>query len=144
MKAWEKRQQFADRLSKLVGIFLLLLVLMVLAIHTTALSVLPFPKSLNFQGSHDDFVVCFEKHAKLAVTDGVTSYRRDIMKPENRIRLGQVRGFLGPSVSRVLFVDTKEEGYQIVDGYYESSHGKSRPVRKYDWLIVWLCGTGIL
>jgi len=144
MKARERRQKFADRLSKLVGIFLILLVLLVLALQTTVLSAVPFPKSLSFQGSHEDFVVCFEEHAKLAVTDGVTSYRRDVTQPENRIRLIQVKGFLGPSASRVIFIDTNEEGYRIVDGFFEAPHGKSRPVRKYDWLIGWLCGTGNL
>ena len=141
MEPWERRHQFADRLSKSIGVFLILLILFVLALQTTIFSVIPFPKALEFQGDHEEFIVCFEKHAKLATSNRVTRYRRDVKKPENRIRLVRVRGFLGPSAFRSMFVDLKEGGFRILDGYYENRHEKSRPIRKYDMLIGWLCGT---
>lgn len=140
----DKRLKFADRLSKGIGIFLILLLLFAASLQTTVLSIIPFPQSLNFNGDYEGFISCFEEHAKLAKTDGVTSYRRDITKPENRIRLGQVRGFLGPLQSRVMYVDLQDGGFKIVDGHYEKMREKSRPLRKYDWVIIWLCGTGNL
>ncbi|MBM1557969.1 hypothetical protein JQV19_13250 [Sulfitobacter mediterraneus] len=142
MEAWQKRQQSAERISKWIGIFIASAFIFLCALQTTVLSVVPFPKALQFKGSYEEFVVCFEASAKLSSQDGITSYRRDIKKPESRIRMAQVRGFLGPSTSRVLYVDHLQEGYRVTDGYYEDAHAKSRPVRKYDWIIVWLCGTG--
>ncbi|WP_166418880.1 hypothetical protein [Cochlodiniinecator piscidefendens] len=139
-----KRQRFADRLSKSIGVILVLLVLLYLALQTTILSVIPFPKALTFQGDHEEFIECFEQHATLADVDGVTSYRRDVTRPENRIRLAQVQGFLRASASRAMFIDLGEDHFQIVDGYYENRHERSRPIRKYDMMIGWLCGTGNL
>lgn len=99
---------------------------------------------MKFRGSHEEFIACFESHAKLSQTDGVTSYRRDVTKPENRIRLAQVKGLLGPSEARVMYIDIRQDGYRAVDKYYENANDKSRPIRKYDWVIAWLCGTGNL
>lgn len=43
-----------------------------------------------------------------------------------------------------MYIDILKEGYQAVDGYYEKAHARSRPIRKYDWIVAWLCGTGNL
>lgn len=144
MLSYEKRLRFADRLSRAIGIILILTMLFVVSLQTTLLSIVPFPQSLHFESDYENFISCFEEHAKLAKTDGVTSYHKDITKPENRNRLAQVRGFLGPTESRVIYVDFDEEGFRIVDGFYEKRNAKSKPVRKYDWFIIWFCGSGNL
>ena len=144
MEPWQRRQRFADRLSKGIGVLVVSALIFLGALQTTVLSVVPFPKTLEFEGDHEEFIQCFEAHAKLTNQDGVTSYRRDLEKPDNRIRMAQTRGFLGPSSSRVMYIDLLNKGFQVVDGYYEEAHEKSRPIRKYDWFVAWLCGTGNL
>lgn len=144
MPPYEKRLRFADRLSRMIGIFLLFLMLLAALFQTTLLSTIPFPRSLDFKGDYENFISCFEEHAKLIKTDGVTSYRRGFIKPENRIRLGQTRGLFAPLESRAMYIDLEDGGFKIVDGYYEEAHDKSKPIRKYDWVIIWLCGTGTL
>ena len=142
MEAWQLRQRFADRLSKTIGAVLIGLLLFIALLQTTLLSVVPIPKSMEFQGDHEAFLACFVDRAKLAKTDGVTSFRRDIKKSENRIRLVQSRGFLGPAAARAMYVDLFPGGFRISDGYYENSTYNLRPIRKYDWIIAWMCATG--
>jgi hypothetical protein len=144
MEPWQKRQRFADRLSQAIGAALIVGLFALGALHTTLLSAIPFPKSLELKGDHEEFVSCFLSHSKLAKTNRGTSFTRDTTAPEGRIRLAQIKGFLGPAASRVLFVDVAADGFELSDGFYESAHERSRPIRKYDWVIAWLCGTGNL
>ena len=99
---------------------------------------------MHFSGAPEDFIACFEKHALLAKTNGVTSYRRDVTKPAGRIRLVQTRGFVRLAESRAVFLDPEATGYTVVDSYYESHGDKSKPLRKRDWITAWRCGTGKL
>mgnify|MGYP001359821035 CR=1 FL=1 len=143
MQSYQKRQRRADQLAKAMGFFFVVSIAFVLLLQTTFLSVVPFPKTLSFRGDPQAFVGCFEQYSKFAQTDGVTLYARQLTQPENRIWLSQLRGLVRLSSARGLYIDLDGDKFTLVDWYYENREAaKARPIRKYDWGIAWLCGTG--